>query len=123
MHRWSRARSAAAAVVVLAGCGLAAGAAGALPVAGMATTAEPGGAIVQRAAHSPKEWHWHGEWGRQGPWADHVIEGVVVTRPRPSAVFVPWGNQRQLHCATKYRGYDPVTGTYLTRRGKRRMCR
>jgi hypothetical protein len=111
------------ALVIAVGCGLASGAADALPVAGKGGKAEAVAPIVQGAAHQPNRWHWDGGWWRYGPWADHGIHGIVITGPLSSAVFVPWGAQRLRQCAAKYRSFDPATGTYLTSRGQRRICR
>jgi len=103
------------ALVVAAGCGAAA----ALPLAG--TGAEAVAPVVHRVAHQPKEWNWRGGWWRYGPWSDHAIQGVYITPPGP--VFFQWGAERRRHCAARYRSYDPVTGTYVTSGGKRRICR
>lgn len=116
--------SAVVALVVAAEVALATTIAGALPVDAKAGTAEPPVApVVQLAAHKHKQWHRHGRWWREGPWADHAILGMVPARPWPSAVFRRWGADRLRQCAAAYRSFDPVTGTYITSRGKRRVCR
>lgn len=92
----------------------------AAPVAVAGGTAGAMAPVVQPAAHRLKAWQWHGGWWRDGPWADHVIQGIVVTRPWQGAVFVPWGAERPAYCGTRYR---PATGTHLSRAGKRRICR
>lgn len=84
-----------------------------------------GGSAIDAAwaAHKPTHWTtWSGTWWRQGPWADHTVHGLVFGRPRPTAVYVPWGAEWLRYCAARYRSFDPVSGTYLTRRGKRRAC-
>jgi hypothetical protein len=113
--RWARLSGSMVAVFLT--CGLAAGA-DALPTGtGQAVTP-----TVQPAAHKPNDWYWRGHWWRPGPWSDHVIQGMVHRRGH-GVMFVPWGAERLRHCAAKYRSFDPVTGTYLTRSGKRRVCR
>lgn len=100
-------------------CTLAAGA-DALPLAGTDPASAP---LVQPAAHKPNRWRWHGHWWRPGPWSDHVIHGRVNTRGH-GAIFIPWGAPERLrYCASKYRNFDPATGTYVTWRGERRVCR
>lgn len=91
----------------------------ALPVAGVGQAVAP---LVSPAAHKPNQWYWHGHWRRPGPWADHVIYGVVNPRGH-GALFIPWGADRLGYCPAKYRSFDPATGTYLTRTGMRRVCR
>ena len=105
-------------VAVFLACGLAAGA-DALPVAGTGQTVVP---LVQPAAHKPNEWYWNDFWWQPGPWSDHVIHGVVNPRG-PGALFIPWGAERLRYCAARYRSFDPATGTYVTWRGERRVCR
>lgn len=105
-------------VAVFLTCTLASGA-GALPLAGTGQAVAP---LVQFAAHKPNEWYWNGHWWRPGPWSDHVMLGRVNTH-RHGSFFVPWGVLERLrYCAAKYRSFDPATGTYLTRRGERRVC-
>lgn len=122
MRRSSFPLSTVAVLVISAGCGWAAGAAGALPAARVGATAESVEPLVQRAAHKEKSWRWDGGWWRRGPWADHGINGIVFTRPFPAGVFYAWGPNRLHYCAARYRSFDPVTGTYLTHRGERRIC-
>jgi hypothetical protein len=112
-----------AALAIAAGCALAAGTATALPGVGMA--AGPGTVEIARpAAHRDGHWQWQDGWSRRGPWASHEFDGLVAARPVPRLVFLPWGTAEWLrYCTARYRNFDPVTGTYVTRRGKRRVCR
>lgn len=105
-------------VAVFLTCTLAAGA-DALPLAGAGQAVTP---MVRPAAHKPNDWYWSGHWWRPGPWSDHVIHGGVNPR-RPDSIFIPWGAERSRYCATKYRSFDPATGTYVNWRGERRLCR
>ena len=110
-------------LVIAYACGWAAGPAGAVPAARPGATAWTVEPIVQRAAHKEKSWRWDGGgWWRRGPWADHRISGIVFTRAFPAGVFLAWGPNRLHYCAARYRSFDPVTGTYLTYRGERRIC-
>lgn len=105
-------------VAVFLTCGLASGA-GALPLAATGQAVAP---LVQPAANKPNDWYWNGHWWRRGPWSDHVIHGVINRRGHP-VMFLPWGAPEWLrYCAAKYRNFDPATGTYVTRRGERRVC-
>ena len=122
MHRSSFTLSTVAVLVISVGCGWAAGTAGALSATGVGATAESVEATVQLAAHKEKSWRWDGGWWRRGPWADHGIRGIVITRRQPAGVFYAWGPNPLHICAARYRSFDPVTGTYLTRRGVRRIC-
>jgi len=121
MRRWRFTRSIMAALAI-AGA-LAVGTAAALPGAGM----DPGPGtveVVRPAAHQDNHWQWQGGWWRRGPWAAHGFDGAVAARPVPRLVFLPWGTTEWLrYCTARYRNFDPVTGTYVTRRGKRRICR
>ncbi len=97
-------KSAVVALAIVAGCGLAVDAAS--------------------AAHKPTHWNTlGGTWWKQGPWAGHTLHGVVIGRPWPTLVYVPWGAEWLRYCATRYRNFDPVSGTYLTRRAQRLACR
>lgn len=111
-----------AALVIAAGYSLAAGIAAALPSAGMSPAARLVAPILRPVAHQRNNWHWQGGWWRHGPWATHGFHGAVVVQPWPSIVFVPWGVERLRYCAGRYRSFDPATGTYVTRRGVRRIC-
>jgi len=123
MRRLCFTKSILAALAIAAGCVLAAGSAAALPGAGMGKGAG-NVEIVQPAAHQRNHWQWQGGWWRHGPWATHGLHGAVVARPRPSLVFFPWGAAERLrYCAARYRNFDPATGTYVNRWGKRRICR
>ena len=105
-------------VAVFLACGLATGA-GALPIAGTGQAIAP---LVQPAAHKPNHWYWNGHWWRPGPWSGHVVYGVVNRRGH-NVMFLPWSAPEWLrYCASKYRSFDPATGTYVTRSGKRVVC-
>ena len=105
-------------VAVFLTCTLASGA-GALPLAGTGQAVAP---TVQLAAHKPNHWYWSGHWWRPGPWSDHAVHGVINRRGH-DVMFLPWrGPERLRYCASKYRNFDPATGTYVTWRGKRRVC-
>ncbi len=122
MRRLRLTRSIMAALAIAAGCTLAAGTAAALPGAGMGTG--PGAVeFLRPAAHQDGHWQWQGGWWRRGPWSTHGFQGAVAARPLPRLVFLPWGTAERLrYCTARYRNFDPVTGTYVTRRGKRRIC-
>ena len=123
MRRSRFTRSILSALAIVAGCALAAGSAAAMPGAGKG--AGPGTfEIVRPAAHQDGHWQWQGGWWRRGPWSTHGFQGAVAARPVPRLVFLPWGAAERLrYCTARYRNFDPVTGTYVNRRGKRRICR
>jgi hypothetical protein len=123
MGRSGLTKSTVAMLVIAAGCGLAAADAAALPMATPGGPAEAANPVVQPAAHKQKYWVWDGAWWRHGPWADHGIQGMVITGPWSAAVFVPWGAHRLRACAAKYRSFDAASGTYVAAGGKRRICR
>lgn len=80
--------------------------------------------LVQLAAHDKHHWFWEHGWWRYGPWSDHAIVGTVVSPRWPvGTVWQHWGAERLRVCAERYRSFDPVTGTYLTPRGERMLCR
>jgi len=123
MRRLNITRSIITALAIATGCILVAEIAAAMPGAG--ARIGPGTAeIVRPAAHQDGHWQWHGGWWRRGPWATHGLQGAVAARPLPRVVFLPWGTAERLrYCTARYRNFDPVTGTYVNRRGKRRICR
>ena len=110
------------ALVFAAAVGLSSGAA-ALPAAGQGGIGASIQPLSTPASHEHKQWYWHDGWWRYGPWSDHGIYGTVVTRHGPTGLFRPWGAERLRRCAARYSSFDPATGTYLTRRGKHRICR
>lgn len=59
---------------------------------------------------------------------------VVYVEPEPEVVYVepqvvyrsapePWTDDWYAYCASKYRSFDPDTGTYMTYSGRRKLCR
>ncbi len=59
--------------------------------------------------------------------APYVVEEYVYVEPAPVVVYdarpVPWTEEWYDYCASRYRSFDPVSGTFQPYHGYRRLCR
>jgi hypothetical protein len=72
-------------------------------------------------------WYWRGRgWYWGGAAAGAVIGGAIASQayryPGP-AYYVPGGNDWLAYCSSRYRTFDPRTGTFMGYDGHRHPCR
>ncbi|GAB4231500.1 MAG: hypothetical protein Kow0032_13760 [Methyloligellaceae bacterium] len=81
-----------------------------------------------RHHHHPRYRHHHRHYYYYGP-----VPRYYVPVPPPAAYYppppyysyapAPWTPEWYAYCASKYRSFDPRTGTYQPYHGPRRLCR
>ena len=80
--------------------------------------------VTQARLWGPR-WGWRGRYWRgprwywRGPVAGAVIGGVIVSR----AYRGPGYNNWLAYCSSRYRSFDPRTGTFMGYDGLRHPCR
>ena len=61
-----------------------------------------------------------------GSYYVYEYEAPVYYAPPPAVYYgrpAPWTDEWYDYCASKYRSFDPVSGTFQPYHGRRRLCR
>ncbi len=56
------------------------------------------------------------------PPANYYPRAPYPGRVSPAAGYQPWSPAWYRYCSSKYRSFDPSSGTYITYRGEQRFC-
>lgn len=100
--------------------------AGAMPAQGLSSAVPAAGSsdLIEDVRHG-RRWHRHhrGLAYGAGGFAAGAILGAALASQAQAQPQVIYGGDWHAYCASKYRSYDPYTGTFLGYDGRRHPCR